>query len=88
VDAILESGAVTHQMQPPARSFPFAPDLGRGQPDGWHQVTAAELGEHLGVDAFSLAGKWCQPFDPLGIRHVDLPASNFELVVDEAGVGH
>lgn len=23
VDAILESGAVTHQVQPPARSFPF-----------------------------------------------------------------
>ena len=88
MDALLQAGAVAHQVQPPAGTLALGAYARVGQPDRRHQVTADELGQHPGVDPVGLAGKRRQPLHLLGIGDLDLPAGKLELVVHEAGAVH
>jgi hypothetical protein len=53
-----------------------------------HQLAAAQLGQHPGVDAVGLASQRRQPLYPQRVRDLDLPAAQLELVVDETGAVH
>jgi hypothetical protein len=57
VHALLQAGAVTDEVQPPARPFALGAHLRVGQPDRRHQIAARELGQHPGVDPVGLAGQ-------------------------------
>jgi hypothetical protein len=50
--------------------------------------TAAELGQHPGVDPVGLAGQRRQPLDLLRVGDLDLPARELEPVVHEARAVH
>jgi hypothetical protein len=50
VDAVLQHHPVADQVKTEPGSFPLAPDVGIGEPDGRHQVPAGQLGQHPGVD--------------------------------------
>jgi hypothetical protein len=59
-----------------------------GQPDRRHQIAAAELGQHPGVDPIGLAGQRCETLHLLRVGDLDLPALKLEPVVHEAGAVH
>jgi hypothetical protein len=84
VYALLQTRAVAHQVQPPACTLPLGAHQRVGQPDRRHQLAAAELGQHPGVDAVGLAGKRRQSLHLLRVRDLDLPAGELEPVVHEA----
>ena len=88
VDALFQAGAVADEMEPPARPLPLGPDHWVGQPDRRHEVTAAELGQHPGVDPVGPAGERRQPLHLLRISDLDPPAGQLEPVMDEAGAVH
>jgi len=88
VDALLEAGAVTDEVEPEACAFALGADLWVGQPDRRHEIAAGQLCEYPGVDPVGLTGQRRQPFhlDGIGDRHI--PAGLLELVVDETGAVH
>ena len=88
VYAVLERGALVHQVEPEARPLPLAPHLRSRQPDLRHQVAAGELGQHPGVDPIGLARERRDPLRPLRIRDPHIPAGELELVVHEPRPGH
>jgi hypothetical protein len=88
VDAVLEAGAVVHQVKPPARPLALGSHPRVRQPDRRHQITPRELGQDPGVDAVGLAGKGCEALDLLGVGDLDLEAVALELVVEEASAVH
>jgi len=57
VDAVLQRGAVTDQVQAPAGAFAFGAHRRGGQPDGRDQVAAGQFGQYPGVDLVGLAGQ-------------------------------
>jgi hypothetical protein len=44
VHALLQAGAVAHQVQAPARTLALGAHLRVGQPDRRHQIAAAQFG--------------------------------------------
>jgi hypothetical protein len=88
VHALLQAGAVTNEMQPPAGAFALRAHERVGQPDRRHQLAACELGQHPGVDAVGLARERRQPLHLLRVRDLHLPAGQLEPVVHEAGPVH
>jgi hypothetical protein len=85
VDPVLESGALADEVEAAAGAFSLGPNSGVGQPQGWDQVPARQLGQHPGVDAVGLTGQRSQTLDLLSVGDVDLPAEQLQLIVDEAG---
>ena len=60
----------------------------RGHPDRGNEVAPAELGEHPGVDLVGLGGEGGAPLHLHRVGDLDVPATELELVVDEAGAVH
>jgi hypothetical protein len=86
VHALLQARAVADEMQTPARAL--GSDGRVGQPDRRHEVAAAELGQHPGIDAVGLAGQRCEALHLLRVGDLHLPAVKLEPVVDEARPVH
>jgi hypothetical protein len=61
VDTLLQAGAVAHEVETSARPFPLGAHRWVGQPNRRHEIAAAELGEHPGVDPVGLAGQRRKP---------------------------
>jgi len=88
VDPVLERRPVADEVEPEARPLPLGPNRRIGQPDGGHQVPAAELGEDPGIDLVGLGGQGCEALDLHRVGDLDVPAIQLELVMDEAGPVH
>jgi hypothetical protein len=88
VDARLEGGAVTHEVEAEARQLALGAHPRGRQPDGRHEVAARELGQHVGVDAVGLGGERRETLDLAGIGERDRPALLLERVVHEARPVH
>jgi hypothetical protein len=88
VDAVLERGAMTHQVQPEARELALAADRRVGQPDRRHQVALREHRQHVRVDLVGLARQRRQALDLLRVRDKHLPAELFERVMHEPRAVH
>jgi hypothetical protein len=50
VDAVLQRGAVAHQVQPEARELALAADARVGQPNLRHEIAGRQGGQHTRVD--------------------------------------
>ena len=88
VHTLLQARAVADEVQPPARPLALGAHERVGEPDRRHEVAAAELGQHPGVDAVGLAGQRRQPLHLLRVGDLDLPARELEPVVHEARAVH
>src|SRR5262249_37292035 len=75
-------------VQPPTCPFALGAHTWIGQPNRGHEIAAGELREHPGVDPVGLAGQRRESFYLLRVGDLDLPASELEPVVDEAGAVH
>jgi hypothetical protein len=88
VHALLQARSVTHQVQAPAGALALGTHARVGQPDRRHQVAAAELGQHPGVDPVGLARERRQPLHLLRVSDLDLPARQLEPIVHEPRAVH
>jgi hypothetical protein len=88
VHALLQAGAMTHEVEAPARTLALGADERVGQPDRWYQIPPRKLGQHPGVDPVGLAGQRREPLHLLRIGDLDLPTRELEPVVHEAGAVH
>src|SRR5436190_1427497 len=88
VHALLEAGAVAHQVQTPTRTLALSAHHRVGQPDRRHQIATSELGKHPSVDPVGLARQQCQALHLLRIRDLDLPARQLKSIVHEPRAVH
>ena len=72
---------MTYEVKAKTRPLARIADTRRGQPDGWHQVAACELGEHVGIDTVGLGGERRQALDLGRVSDGDLSALLLEGVV-------
>src|SRR5438552_12437827 len=88
VHALLEAGAVAHQVQTPTRTLALSAHHRVGQPDRRHRIATSEFGKHPSVDPVGLAGQRCEALHLLRIRDLDLPARQLEPIVHEPRAVH
>ena len=79
---------MAHEMEAEAGPLPLGPDRRIRQPDLGHEIPASELGEDPSVDPVGLGRERGDALDLGRVPDGDVPARQFELVVDEAGSRH
>jgi len=88
MDAVLERGAVAHEVEAEAGPLAFRADVGVGQPDRRHELPTSELGEHPGVDLVRLRRQGRQALRLRRVGDRDVPAVALQGIVHEAGTVH